>query len=53
MPRGRVPESGESRDNVYCLRLSESEVKSLDKARGAKKRSVFIRDAVLDASREK
>lgn len=53
MPRGRIPESGESRDKVFSVRLSGTEVDKMDKARGQKPRSVFIRDAVRDASGKK
>jgi hypothetical protein len=53
MPSGRIPESGEARDKVFSVRLSQSEVKKMDKVRGEKERSVFMRDAILNASREK
>jgi hypothetical protein len=53
MPRGRVPENGESRDKVFSVRLGPKEVKEMDAARGTKPRSVFMRDAVKDASRKK
>jgi hypothetical protein len=53
MPSGRIPESGEARDKVFSVRLSASEVKKMDKVRGDKERSVFMRNAILDASREK
>jgi hypothetical protein len=53
MPRGRVPESGESRTEVFSVRFSPTEVKHMDEARGEADRSVFIREATNKASRTK
>lgn len=51
MPRGKVPEAGEARAEVCCVRMTKAEKDAMDQARGKTPRSTFIREAVRNASK--
>lgn len=42
----RPPETGTTRGEVVCTRLTDERVAKIDQARGAQSRSAFIRAAI-------
>lgn len=49
MVRGRVPDAGKKRDVSVCVRFTPEEAERLDRERGNRTRSQFVRETVRRA----